>query len=82
MKNNGQTKCTLLRKIKRTAILRWIDTEDSNFQLGVYFKVASTLRKKCPYSELLWSVFSRIWTEYGKIIIIIIIIIINLFQID
>ena len=24
------------------------------------------LREKCPYSELFWSVFSRIWTEYGK----------------
>ena len=22
-----------------------------------------TLRKKCPYSELFWSVFSRTWTE-------------------
>ena len=27
-----------------------------------------TLRKKCPYSELFWSVFSRIRTEYGEII--------------
>ena len=24
-----------------------------------------TLHEKCPYSELLWSVFSRIQTEYG-----------------
>ena len=24
--------------------------------------------KKCPYSELFWSVFSRIWTEYGEIL--------------
>ena len=24
------------------------------------------MRKKCPYSELFWSVFSRIWTEYGR----------------
>ena len=22
--------------------------------------------KKSPYSELFWSVFSRIWTEYGE----------------
>ena len=28
------------------------------------------LRKKCPYSELFWSVFSRIWIEYVKIQII------------
>ena len=26
-----------------------------------------SLRKKCPYSELLWSVFSRIRSEYGEI---------------
>ena len=27
-----------------------------------------TLRKKCPYSELFWSVFSRIPTEYGNLL--------------
>ena len=27
-----------------------------------------TLREKCPYSELVWSAFSRIRTEYGEII--------------
>ena len=26
----------------------------------------SSLRKKCPYSALLWSVFSRIRTEYKR----------------
>ena len=26
-----------------------------------------TLREKCQYSELFWSTFSRIWTEYGEI---------------
>ena len=26
-----------------------------------------SLRKKCPYSELFWSVFSRIRTEYGEV---------------
>ena len=25
-----------------------------------------TLREKCPYSELFWSGFSRIQTEYGE----------------
>ena len=25
-----------------------------------------SLREKCPYSELFWSVFSRIRTEYGE----------------
>ena len=27
-----------------------------------------SLREKCPYSELFWSFFSCIWTEYGKIV--------------
>ena len=27
-----------------------------------------SLRKKCPYLELFWSVFSRIQTEYGEIL--------------
>ena len=27
-----------------------------------------SLREKCPYSELLWSVFSRIRTEYREIL--------------
>ena len=25
------------------------------------------LREKCPYSEFFWSIFPRIWTEYGEI---------------
>ena len=28
----------------------------------------NTLRKNCPYSELFWSIFSRIRTEYGEIL--------------
>ena len=32
--------------------------------------VRKTLRKKCPYSELFWSVFSRIRTEYEEILCI------------
>ena len=37
----------------------------------IYFKVIYSLnyslREKCPYSELFWPVFSRIWTKYGEI---------------
>ena len=29
-----------------------------------------SLREKCPYSELFWSVFSRIWTEYEEILVV------------
>ena len=35
----------------------------------MYHKIQRvTLREKCPYSELFWSVFSRIRTEYEKIL--------------
>ena len=27
-----------------------------------------SMRESCPYSELFWSVFSRIRTEYGEIL--------------
>ena len=26
------------------------------------------MREKRPYSELFWSAFSRIWTEYGEVL--------------
>ena len=32
-------------------------------------KESLTLRKKCPYSELFWSVFSRIRAVYGEILV-------------
>ena len=41
-----------------------------NTLLWCGMKWVSGLRKKCPYSELLWSVLSRIRTEYGEIQII------------
>ena len=28
---------------------------------------SNSLCKMCPYSEVFWSVFSRIWTEYGDL---------------
>ena len=35
---------------------------------GREFIWTTLMREKCPYSEFCWSVFSRIWTEYGKIL--------------
>ena len=32
------------------------------------FERMITLREKCPYWELFWSVFYRIRTEYGEIL--------------
>ena len=31
-----------------------------------WYRVFISLRRKCPYSELFWSTFSLIWTEYGE----------------
>ena len=32
---------------------------------GLTQEQLSSLHNKCPYSELPWSAFFRIWTEYG-----------------
>ena len=32
-----------------------------------YFKILQSLCEKCPNTEFFWSVFPRIWTEYGDI---------------
>ena len=36
----------------------------SNWNYPCFYR---PLRKMCSYLELFWSVFSRIWTEYGEI---------------
>ena len=40
--------------------------EISKIQLILHY-LSLSLRKKCPYAELFWSLFSRIRTEYGEI---------------
>ena len=35
---------------------------------GIVNILNTTLRKKCPYSELFWSTFSSIRTDYGQIL--------------
>ena len=47
-----------------------VHCNDKNYLLVIILHQASkaALRKKCPYSELFWSVFFRIRTEYGEII--------------
>ena len=37
---------------------------ESAVQVSMYH----SLRKKCPYSEFFWSVFSHVRTEYGEIL--------------
>ena len=36
--------------------------------LFLHFLGLCTMRENCPYSELFWSVFCRIWTEYEEIL--------------
>ena len=40
---------------------------DLNLNAVAQIFTTLALREKCPYSELFWSVFSHIWTEYGEI---------------
>ena len=42
--------------------------KDAEVILTVNKKLSQALREKCLCSELFWSAFSRIWTEYGKIL--------------
>ena len=44
------------------------DASTYNHSRDWFKNLSLTLRKACPYSELFWSAFSRIRTEYGKII--------------
>ena len=39
----------------------------SKYQVVLKSTLTYSLRKKCPYSELFWSKFSRIRTDYGEI---------------
>ena len=43
------------------------ETTCSNTFISTKKRESITLRKKCPYSKLFWSVFSRIRTEYREI---------------
>ena len=41
-------------------------------EIVIFCAVTYHCVKKCPYSELFWPVFSRIWTKYGVILCIIV----------
>ena len=55
-----------------TSVNLWADlTSKSNYHAFARRKErwdGAKLREKCPYSELFWSLFSRIRTECGKIL--------------
>ena len=55
---------------KKVASLKQSSLEYSpTFEWNWESSLCPLLRKKCPYSELFWSTFSRIRTEYGEICI-------------
>ena len=56
--------CTLISQIIQSPnkLMTWTLWEILQFFQWI------TVHKKCPSSELFWSVFSRIWTEYGQIL--------------
>ena len=45
----------------------WPQQNQEKCPVQHYFYFWRTLRKKCSYSELFWSVFFQIQTEYGQI---------------
>ena len=55
---------TFLKTIYFPNVVSTVSLNISNNSLKV------TLRKKCPYSESFWSIFSRIRTKYGEILCI------------
>ena len=72
-------KIKLQKKLYFLKILGWKDKNPGNKLVNVtswklilhviyFFKLdLNPLREKCLYSELFWSVFSRIRTEYGEV---------------
>ena len=38
------------------------------FLVTIHKYSEQALSEKCPYLKIFWSIFSRIWTEYGEII--------------
>ena len=76
--NLWQSLFHLQRKVftpKQKRIIRWnltiFNFDSTVIHLSIindfYCFYALCTAKKCPYSELFWSVFSRIRTEYGEI---------------
>ena len=57
--------------MKQILLQRDVPARCDNCSLEVYIQIQSShdflLREKCPYSELFWSVFSQICTEYKEI---------------
>ena len=56
-----------LFQIKRVIQVTCMLIFDHIYRILDHFFSKLPLREKCPYLELFWSAFSRIWTEYGEI---------------
>ena len=47
--------------------IKLIQENVTPFSKSAFKRQDTSLRKMCPYSELFWSIFFRIWAEYGEI---------------
>ena len=64
----------LKRDLEKIRVIHWVINslsyltfEVSRFFMSICNLWNSTLHQKCPYSELFWSVSSRIRTGYGEL---------------
>ena len=66
LKNIGETKNYFLKEIKQNELIS--NKHKKVCKILSYVEHLVTPRQKYPYSDLFWSIFSRIWTEYRKIL--------------
>ena len=62
-----KVKSVILRSIKIPIHIPYFEPCQTSIMDLFYDNSWLTLHEKCPYSELFWSGFSLIWTEYWEI---------------
>ena len=62
--DSGTYRCN----IGNEATLKFADKYIAVNRKSFGYHLSYPLQEKCAYSEFFWSVFSRIWTEYGEIL--------------
>ena len=62
--DSGTYRCN----VGNEATLKFADKYIAVNRKSFGYHLSHPLWEKCAYSEFFWSVFSRIWTEYGEIL--------------
>ena len=62
--DSGTYRCN----VGNEATLKFADKYIAVNRKSFGYHLSYPLQEKCAYSEFFWSVFSRIWTEYGEIL--------------